>query len=80
MFQLSLVFSHFLVKLFALRRLTQILMLGLILLLMAIMLNKSTQGAKNGEANQKQQLSDYSYVSYMRPKTLISSSGQELST
>ena len=35
MFQLSLVFSHFLVKLFALRRLTQILMLGLILLLMA---------------------------------------------
>ena len=35
MFQLSLVFSHFLVKLFALRRLTQTLMLGLILLLMA---------------------------------------------
>ena len=23
------------------------------------MLNKNTQGAKNGEANQKQQLSDY---------------------
>ena len=35
MFKLSLVFSHFLVKLFALRRLTRILMLGLILLLMA---------------------------------------------
>ena len=35
MFQLSLIFSHFLVKLFALRQLTQTLMLGLILLLMA---------------------------------------------
>ena len=35
MFQLSLIFSHFLGKLFALRQLTQTLMLGLILLLMA---------------------------------------------
>ena len=35
MFQLSLIFIHFLVRLFALRRLTQTLMLGLILLLMA---------------------------------------------
>ena len=35
MFRLSLVFSHFLVKLFALRQLTQTLTLGLILLLMA---------------------------------------------
>ena len=34
------------------------------------MLNKNTQGAK-GEAYQKQQLSDYSYI-YMQPKTLIS--------
>ena len=34
MFQLSLIFSHFLMKLFALRQLTQTLMRGLILLLM----------------------------------------------
>ena len=35
MFQLNLIFSHFLVKLFALRQLTQTLMRDLILLLMA---------------------------------------------
>ena len=38
-------------------------------------------GCKKGEANQKQQLSDYGYVcSYMQSKTLISSLGQELAS
>ena len=32
------------------------------------MLNKNTQGAKKGEANQKQQLSDYGYIAILATK------------
>ena len=34
------------------------------------MLSKNTQGAKKGEANQKQQLSDYEYIVILATKSL----------
>ena len=33
------------------------------------MLNKNTEGAKKGEANQKQQLSDYGYIAILATKS-----------